>query len=1327
MAKKHKKIIIFAVLLIAVISTLIVFAATRYPYAKVSFTGITIVKNGDTTQGFIDITLKNIDAKGVSLCLEYDTDYLQLSDVDTNIPIQNPAGSINIEHKYFEQNTEAFPLGSLKELPFDPSAPQELLASWPIIGIADQDNSKDKGYLKMNFAGAEQLNDGSVPPASDYIAKDDHGDPIIISETKGDAKFGRISFRINKPTELAKLTEEEMKNVIKIVPFSTMMEQASPIVGNDTGVALMYIDEEDFIRYYTGAERYIDYDLDIKARLEDVKPQVSELTVSSYEIYKNNSVDDLFDFINEKMSMLTLSYADSSEVPEKFVWDSANSTVSQVWDAKGGDYTVKQKYNDDFDIEVTVHVTPVTLTGFDVDKQNITYLRGAENFPEQFGDLELPTEAKPIFDTYLPNGGIKNPKITWYLLDGETVELKELPVGFASDQTDDYSYKIHCYTGISEADLKTENPWLTIDTLPQINVMRNIVSDESNMPKKLIVESAETDAEGGDLTIVVKYDGAPIVDGTTFTIKMPGGDIIDTDALADKYIVEISAGKATITLAPDIAIASDTETDAAKKKEKKLAQLINLGNRAGNFSIAATEPDKLMGEFTDFSPLPRHNKYLSPDYELDYSTSLAPMFPIKAGVDLPKTITVMPPSKAIGTTYSGYDGDEPGSLTTFEVESWTITDGDKNIPGRIVTAVGRLKETDYTNYGHVYNDDNVMVTIKYCVLENDDIDSIDDILYTVFDKRQEGYGYDELQTKSFTVHNTGTTDIYGLSAKISLSAGSNKETFVITKELPKILSKGESCDFDITTKIGLPVLGDDESTTYTCTVSILSDNSTNPLKTFNISFTVTKQPVYNIKLTIDDDQKDFGTAKTSPDETYTATEGEIITIVAEPKEDCEFIEWTVVQQPDDENPPSVVFDDATSSTAQFTMPGEDVEIKASFKEKLGAMLRATELYVKDLEEKEQALHDDKWNVVQFDPVKREYYVAVSNDIEKVKLHFKLREEADNATLTLTNEHGGVTDTFASPTRASQDDYFISEEIPLESPSENKVVLGITLEDRDNFPDEDEQTKYYTIHIYRKVKASELISFDYGNSPYGMIMRDTLLNDTQKDAYKQEFTNQGYMFTAGNTPQGVSEGDRYSPKAWKTVNYDLDPVALFVTNTESFVDPGYTSVKNSLGDTVSDNDVSKSIKVNILAEPDASLQNGSSDDFIYVTSEKVDIPSSGQITGLVNKRIRPDKYEIVYSFTDFDGTTAEVSKPIIVLSPIGDINVDGSANNTDVSRVLHRFTTDIANDNNVDTTYENGGLLFKYRVCDVNKDGYFNAIDANNIRANELKSFYSRLS
>ena len=41
-----------------------------------------------------------------------------------------------------------------------------------------------------------------------------------------------------------------------------------------------------------------------------------------------------------------------------------------------------------------------------------------------------------------------------------------------------------------------------------------------------------------------------------------------------------------------------------------------------------------------------------------------------------------------------------------------------------------------------------------------------------------------------------------------------------------------------------------------------------------------------------------------------------------------------------------------------------------------------------------------------------------------------------------------------------------------------------------------------------------------------------------------------------------------------------------------------------------------------------------------------------------------------------------------------------------------------------TGYDVGGLLNRYRICDVNKDRAVNLIDANNIRAKKIIQFYT---
>lgn len=137
--------------------------------------------------------------------------------------------------------------------------------------------------------------------------------------------------------------------------------------------------------------------------------------------------------------------------------------------------------------------------------------------------------------------------------------------------------------------------------------------------------------------------------------------------------------------------------------------------------------------------------------------------------------------------------------------------------GSVVTVRGTLSTTSYTNYGNVVNENNNTVEIKYLVVNGDDRDEIDVIPDFTYDKKQVGYDYNDLQTNSFTVKNIGSTDIYGLTAAISLSKDGNKEAFTISKKLPQILQKGESVDFDITTNIGLDV------GTYECTVSVISN------------------------------------------------------------------------------------------------------------------------------------------------------------------------------------------------------------------------------------------------------------------------------------------------------------------------------------------------------------------------------------------------------------------------------------------------------------------------------------------------------------------------
>ena len=1312
---KKKKLTISAVAAFILVSAavFVLAALPDFSGAALKFSGIHMVKTNAGVQGLVDISLKNIDTPALSFCIEYDTSYVQLSNYADNTPLSNPTSTLggvqdfDTAHTYFNQNTDAFPdANTFKD---NRLMPVNVIHA-PIVGIADHDN----GRCIMTFIP----NDSRAVSNSDYIEwrildPDDvlnDTQPVIITQTKGEVSFGQLSFFIKDPLSFSKLTPNELENIIKIIPFSRMVPEflnssvSDPGIADDFGMHMAYYDEDYDLAWYPCSEDNIEYDLDIDLELESVSPQVETLTVSSYDIFNNGSKSDLIDFLNEKMSMLTLEYADGSQVPKVFKWDENQSLITKTdgggaWDPKGGTYEIEQRYNDDFSVKVTVIVTPVTLLGLTADNQSITYY--APDIPTDFGGLSLPNKARPVLDTYIPNGGI--PELT---INMNSYDPSDIPAQFQSGGAFTFTADLDA---ISQTQLLTQYKWLTYSQSPKLTVNRYVVTDPDKA--KILKASAVTD-DSGVMTITVNYeDNSSIPSGTTFDIKLPNGRTF-TNVGATYAVVADGSPTATITLDPDIINGND---DA-----KLLARMINLGSRAGTFSIRADEPGEQPTMYADFIPDPRNNYYERPDtggdYEFDYSAELAAMFPVQQG-QLPSTTVTLPrASDRIITTYDGYDGNEKGYLQTFTVTSWNVNDGDINTVGSVVSVTGVLADTEYTNYGKVTNNNNVQVTIKYLVVEKTSEDLIDDIPDTVFSTQQVGYDYDDLETKTFRIRNRGRTDIYGLSAVIEISSVSgnddlqNAEAFLLTRVPLGLLERGASTTFDITTKFGLPV------GTYTSKVTIYSNNK--ELDTFNISFTVTEEDVY--KITVKSNDENYGTAKTE-DGTTTATEGTQVTLVAEPETDCEFVGWSsngsVEFQTDSGNP----------LKATFTMPPNDIEITAEFRETLGAKLRATELYVKDTDDVDQDLHDSDWAKINYDPATREYYVAVPNETDKVKVWFKPRSEI-SPTITMTHDHDSQQDPMTYSVDMD-DGMYKSSEITLDvSPIENKVILQLEYDDPEDDPDAGKVTRQYVIHIYRKLQMSELMQFAYGNSPYGLIMRDNGISSADKQTVKDAFVSDGYQFKSGGTvPANASADVVYTTEAWdgSVTNYDLSDTALFVTDVSSFTDPGFTKVQNSIGASVDASGVTKSVQVNVLTETNSDAQNGSAEDFVKTARRVINLPASGPITELGGMRIRPDIYYLTYKFTDFDGTTASVTKPLIILSGLGDVNISKTVDDTDVTIIARRFGIVLA-DNNSLAAYRTGGYLNRYRIQDVNKDGYVNAIDANFIRAKKLDPFYKNI-
>ena len=192
--------------------------------------------------------------------------------------------------------------------------------SMPIIGIADADN----GRAIMNFLPQEGT-------TSKYITAVKGRDEHLILANGKNLKLGRLSFYIKDPAKFAKLSKSELKDVIKIVPFSTMITVQDDTITDDDGAHIGYIDSSDGdVKWYSRADKNVECNFEIEAALSNVKALNEELTVTSYDIYKNGTTDDLLDFINDKMSIISLQYADGSERPAVFKWDKTTSNLSSI-------------------------------------------------------------------------------------------------------------------------------------------------------------------------------------------------------------------------------------------------------------------------------------------------------------------------------------------------------------------------------------------------------------------------------------------------------------------------------------------------------------------------------------------------------------------------------------------------------------------------------------------------------------------------------------------------------------------------------------------------------------------------------------------------------------------------------------------------------------------------------------------------------------------------------------------------------------------------------------------------------------------------------------
>lgn len=1476
MFKKSRRAVIVFILLIALTSSSIFsFAASASGSAraldsnsKLIFSGVTLKDAGNSVQAFLDFKVKNIENQGVSFTLEYNTDYVTLSNAKDNSPME----------------LEKIDLGAAGSMPM----PDIFGDSYDAVQFNEQvfgtesflvsgnhyTNTDETGMVKDNY-NTLQLScilktEGDT--TNEYIgtktiATGAEGTPETIRVIKAgnrEVTLGSISFRINDPAAFSKLTSDEMQSVFRV--------QRSD--GGDSIFKITYVDMTVYPPIIeTEADRNLEYQFNVVNPISAVEVNQEHIEVSAAEIYgysktQIGSLQDLIAYLNANLQDITVKYANGLQLPSTILWgengknfsfrrydtgtdpDDPGNTPGTVWNPRGGIYVVKQKFNDDVDITVTVNVTPVNIIGFATNDSDITYT--AATAPDGKTGLKLPTKARPIFDQALPD------RSKYSVILPEAESWTQTSPTVAADNTGDFfqhadgTYVFSCTVSeTGENGVSLVIPWATLKA-DTVSVTRYICAENRlGAPRGI---KAKTD-DDGLMTILVSTvddaalgvdsnDGLPeLPAGMDFAIRMPNGEVIDRSTFGGqgRFEVKLNTGFTDDTMTDEApmngkAIIYLKAGDTSDPQQLRLQQYINMGVRMGDFSLAAKSSAMGQGPWNDFFSNSRRNIYLSPAelqdlditvnanedksaYVFDYSSLRSALFPFYEGAAAPPLTVRLAGSDFVGTRYDGTDGLEPGRLTTITVDSWefqggfsaegdtlTATKAEELAPGTVAVFKGRLSGTDsapasYSGFGQVVNAGDVEVILKAAVTEAPAAslkEEIRDIKDFVFDQRAEGYTSADLQTKEFTIESMGTLGIQGISVTLSPTTASNLsvtekdkgksyDAFTLVSQPSSQIAKDGSTTFTIRTRSGLP------KGTYTATVTIGANDVTGGansggkkvLDTFQISFTVSEKNVFAIEVIIDPSQPLAGSATVMGGNLHSA--GETVYVSATPIDsDYNFSGWEVV---DTQNlaPGAVTFaPDSTSDTVSFTMPdmedklinpGEHkvLQLRAVFTPTDAAMLKLQKLQLFNPDDSINPLLDDRNKAVTFDPSVRAYNAIAESDVKENKAQFQILQSTSAGAISVSavlitewEEDGKTQSTSMNLTAAAinagssgfDGNYEISAFPLAAAPAKNKLVISETLKVKGEDGSETEETRSYTVTIYRKRTPDEMVQFGYGNSPYGLIMREAGFSAEQKETAKEKFSegNSAKVKNAYNTfideayaPTPIKSGRMrliYRADAWDFgntgqeapagttkaslkdgyyINYDKDDSALFVytvgdSGVDDFNDPGILSLTDSLGNPIdlATTKIKREISVAVMGK--AGAASNLINDFTTVTTKQlsstVNLNAAGGnesdrvISGLADSRVRPGIYFIKYTFQDYDGTDITVERPLIVLGSRGDVNLDGSADDRDGILLTNRYQSRMPY---TIKGYEAGGALYKYRMCDANTDRNVNFADKNYIK------------
>lgn len=342
----------------------------------------------------------------------------------------------------------------------------------------------------------------------------------------------------------------------------------------------------------------------------------------------------------------------------------------------------------------------------------------------------------------------------------------------------------------------------------------------------------------------------------------------------------------------------------------------------------------------------------------------------------------------------------------------------------------------------------------------------------------------------------------------------------------------------------------------------------------------------------------------------------------------------------------------------------------------------------------------------------DYYTVISNDTTDANIDVTVKDDITKVTMSIAGD--GAPAVTVTQGTAPNDKVYTGTFKPK---AEGETVVTVTLTSPADAETPD-TTKTYTVTFKRSLAKIEL---NYGNSPYGEIMKDAAITD--KDAAKAAFDT-SLTYAKAPTPK------LYYTEAWKSYltfdngnayNGDKDDTSIFVYQRKAFKDPGF-KLYDATGAVITDEDVIKTVNLSLT-------MNSFAGGVLKYTAADNATPKTATATGnnyvfteFKDLNIIPDVYTLTYSYKDsISDETITVKRQVIAISRLGDVKIDANniINNLDASEVKKNATAILT-----------ANSIYAFRLADAKSDAnkIINNLDSSEIKkvAMSLPIFYNAL-